>query len=49
MVCRRCKTKMIEQKRSFHKQRKWVCPQCGAARMQSQKPRPLRADKGTTK
>jgi hypothetical protein len=30
---------MIEQKRSFHKQRKWICPKCGKARMQAQKAR----------
>jgi len=26
---------MVEQRRSFHKQRKWICPQCGRAQMQS--------------
>ena len=25
---------MKEQKRSFHKQRKWVCPKCGFVRFQ---------------
>ncbi|MEO0113896.1 MAG: hypothetical protein ABIK93_00275 [candidate division WOR-3 bacterium] len=34
MYCPRCKTKMVEQKRSFHKKRKWVCPKCGKVRMQ---------------
>jgi len=34
MHCDRCKTKMKEKKRSFHKQRKWVCPRCGRVRMQ---------------
>ena len=46
MTCPRCKVKMVERKRSYHKQRKWVCPQCGAARMQSQKPRPPRPGRG---
>jgi len=35
MICPRCKNAMREQKRSFHKQRKWVCPHCGRVRMQS--------------
>jgi hypothetical protein len=26
---------MREEKRSFHKKRKWICPRCGKARMQS--------------
>jgi transposase-like protein len=34
MHCRRCKVKLVEVKRSFHKQRKWRCPKCGRARMQ---------------
>jgi len=25
---------MKEQKRSFHKRRKWVCPRCGKVRFQ---------------
>jgi len=29
---------MIEQKRSFHKQRKWVCPRCRLVRFQKTKP-----------
>jgi transposase-like protein len=29
MYCRRCKVKMKEEGRSFHKQRKWICPKCG--------------------
>jgi hypothetical protein len=33
---------MREEKRSFHKQRKWVCPKCGKARMQALKVRKLR-------
>jgi len=37
MNCRRCHSPMREQKRSFHKQRKWICPKCGRARMQQVK------------
>jgi len=37
MYCRRCKVKMREQKRSFHKKRKWICPACGRAKMQEEK------------
>lgn len=37
VTCRHCRVKMVEQKRSFHKQRKWVCPRCGRARMQQSK------------
>lgn len=33
MFCRRCKVKMREQAHVAHKKRKFVCPQCGAARM----------------
>ncbi len=39
MICPRCKTKMSEQRRSFHKQRKWVCSKCGLVKMQKAKPR----------
>ncbi len=28
---------MKEEPRSFHKKRKWICPKCGKARMQSPK------------
>jgi len=28
---------MREERRSFHKKRKWVCPKCGAVRMQEVK------------
>jgi len=35
MYCRRCKIKMKEQKRTYHKKRKWICPRCGAVRMQT--------------
>jgi hypothetical protein len=34
MICPRCGIKMTEQKRSFHKQRKWICRRCGLIRMQ---------------
>jgi len=34
MICPRCKTKMTEQKRSFHKKRKWICKKCGLVKMQ---------------
>ena len=37
MMCKKCHVKMREQRRSFHKQRKWVCPRCGRARMQQVK------------
>jgi hypothetical protein len=30
---------MVEQKRSHHKKRKWVCPKCGKARMQQERPK----------
>ena len=38
MTCPRCRVPMVEQKRSFHKQRKWRCPTCGKARMQRPQP-----------
>ena len=34
MTCKRCGVKMKEEKRSFHKQRKWICPKCGKVRFQ---------------
>lgn len=34
MICPKCKIKMKEQKRSFHKRRKWICPKCGKVRFQ---------------
>lgn len=37
MTCPRCKVRMKEEKRSFHKQRKWVCPHCGRVRFQQVK------------
>lgn len=37
MTCPRCKTPMKEEKRSFHKQRKWICPKCGRVRFQKTK------------
>jgi Zn finger protein HypA/HybF involved in hydrogenase expression len=39
MTCPNCRVKMVEQKRSFHKKRKWICPKCQKARMQAQKDR----------
>lgn len=39
MNCKRCKVKMREERRSFHKNRKWICPKCGRARMQTAKPK----------
>lgn len=40
MTCQECKIKMVEKKRSFHKKRKWVCPQCSKVRMQQQREKP---------
>ena len=37
MICKRCGKPMEEEKRSFHKKRKWVCKNCGNVVMQ--KPR----------
>jgi transposase-like protein len=34
LICNRCHHAMREEKRSFHKKRKWICPHCGRARMQ---------------
>lgn len=34
MFCPKCKIKMKEEKRTFHKKRKWICPKCGKVRMQ---------------
>ncbi len=34
MLCRKCKIGMKEQGRSFHKQRKWICPKCGKVKFQ---------------
>lgn len=45
MHCKRCKVKMREDKRSHHKRRKWICPKCGRARMQSAAEKPGRAKK----
>ena len=39
MYCKRCKIRMEEQKRSFHKQRKWTCPKCRRSRMQQARDR----------
>lgn len=49
MYCKRCKVKMEEQSRSYHKKRKWTCAKCGRSRMQQGhekgKPRKGRADR----
>jgi len=37
MNCKRCRIKMKEEKRTFHKQRKWICPKCGGVRFQAAK------------
>lgn len=34
MICPKCRRAMREEKRSFHKKRKWKCPHCGKVRMQ---------------
>jgi transposase-like protein len=39
MKCPRCKSAMKELKRSFHKKRKWICPECGCIRFQEVKPK----------
>ncbi len=39
MMCKFCKVKMKEEKRSFHKKRKWICPVCHRAKMQTAKPK----------
>jgi len=37
MICKRCGKAMVEEKRSFHKRRKWVCKKCGRVVMQDAK------------
>jgi hypothetical protein len=32
MYCKRCKVRMRQLGRTFHKQHKWVCPRCGRKR-----------------
>jgi predicted RNA-binding Zn-ribbon protein involved in translation (DUF1610 family) len=34
MVCQRCKVEMKILRRTYHKQRKWVCPKCGRAKLE---------------
>jgi hypothetical protein len=34
MICPRCRKPMREEKRSFHKKRKWICRYCGKVVMQ---------------
>ncbi len=40
MYCDKCKAKMVEMGRSYHKQRKWICPRCRRVRMQRQRTKP---------
>jgi transposase-like protein len=48
MNCKRCKVKMAETRGTHHKQKKWVCPVCGRARMEAvarkRRPRERRPD-----
>lgn len=44
MICPRCRAKMKEEKRAFHKQRKWICLTCGKVRFQQPK-RPDKKDR----
>ena len=37
MICKKCGKAMVEEKRSFHKKRKWVCKNCGNVVMQKPK------------
>jgi len=37
LTCPKCKVKMVEQKRPFHKKRKWICPRCKKVRMETVK------------
>ena len=37
---------MREEKRSFHKQRKWICPKCQKVRMQQVAERDSRSRRG---
>ncbi|MCW8131902.1 MAG: hypothetical protein KIS92_16265 [Planctomycetota bacterium] len=45
MYCKRCKVKMEEQSRSFHKKRKWTCPKCGRSRMQQGREKDVRRER----
>ncbi len=38
VFCPKCRIKMKEESRTFHKQRKWICPRCSKVRMQRKKP-----------
>lgn len=35
MICPKCRSAMVEDKRTHHKQRKWKCKRCGKVRMQA--------------
>jgi len=37
MHCKKCKVKMRLSPTAHHKQRKWICPKCGRARMEGYK------------
>ncbi|MEW5701425.1 MAG: hypothetical protein AB1792_04265 [Candidatus Zixiibacteriota bacterium] len=39
MICPRCRSQMVEQKRVYHRQRKWICPDCQRVRFQRIVPR----------
>lgn len=42
MNCPRCGRAMRETRRSHHKKRKWVCPNCRRVRMQAGRPKSTR-------
>jgi transposase-like protein len=37
VICPVCGKGMRELRRTYHKKRKWVCPECGRVRMQKTK------------
>ena len=47
MYCKTCQVKMREERRSFHKRRKWICPLCGKAKMQNTPEPKAKGRKGT--
>ena len=38
MICPKCRSAMVEQKRVFHGRRKWICPGCKKVRFQQIRP-----------
>ena len=46
MLCPRCKVKMRVSPAVHHKRRKWICPRCGRAKMESKAARGNRERKG---